>query len=77
MRHVSTFLHSLACTRLAFTWYTSHVPLCHWCGAVHWQELIFPMAPFVFKTMIWYQGEANVNCNAETNPAWLTNYYGA
>ena len=33
-----------------------------YCG--NYAPLIAPLAPFVFKTMWWYQGESNVGCNA-------------
>ena len=40
------------------------------CG--NYAPLIAPLAPFVFKTMLWYQGESNVACNAAANS---TGYY--
>ena len=43
-----------------------------------YDELIVPLAPFVFKALVWYQGEANVACNYDGNPstpAWQHNYY--
>lgn len=40
-----------------------------------YDTLIAPLAPFVFKTMIWYQGEANVRCNFVPAPSWEHNYY--
>jgi hypothetical protein len=41
-----------------------------------YSQLILPLAPFVFKTMIWYQGEANVGCNSDNIP-WQHGYYCA
>jgi hypothetical protein len=41
-----------------------------YCG--NYNPLILPLAPFVFKTMLWYQGESNSACNVEKN---TTNYY--
>ena len=43
-----------------------------------YDKLIVPLAPFVFKAMVWYQGEANVACNwpgSPVAPAWQHNYY--
>ena len=43
-----------------------------------YDELVVPLAPFVFKALVWYQGEANVACNwpdSPTAPAWQHNYY--
>ena len=39
-----------------------------------YDELIAPLAPFVFKTMLWWQGEANVGCNAATT-GYTSGYY--
>ena len=41
-----------------------------------YDTIIEPLVPFVFKTMIWYQGEANVHCNFVAAPSWEHNYYG-
>jgi len=38
-------------------------------------ELIVPLAPFVFKALVWYQGEANVGCNAAPAPSYEHGYY--
>jgi hypothetical protein len=43
-----------------------------------YDELIVPLAPFVFKALVWYQGEANVACNWDGSPSaplWQHNYY--
>jgi hypothetical protein len=31
---------------------------------------ILPYAPFTFGALLWYQGEANVGCNAAASPPW-------
>lgn len=41
----------------------------------NYDNLIAPLVPFVFKGMMWYQGEANVACNAQTDPPWYNHYY--
>ena len=33
-------------------------------------SLIEPLAPFVFKSMIFYHGEGNVGCNIQPSPDW-------
>lgn len=33
-------------------------------------SLIEPLAPFVFKSLIWYHGEGNVGCNIQPSPDW-------
>ena len=43
-----------------------------------YDDMIVPLAPFVFKALVWYQGEANVACNwAESPraPEWQHGYY--
>lgn len=44
-----------------------------YCG--NYNPLILPMKNFVFKTMLWYQGESNSGCNAAGQST--SNYYGA
>ena len=43
-----------------------------------YDELIVPLFPFVFKALVWYQGEANVACNwpgSSVAPPWQHDYY--
>ena len=42
-----------------------------YCG--NFAPLIAPLAPTVFKAMLWYQGESDVACNVE--PGWHANSY--
>lgn len=41
----------------------------------NYDRLIAPAAPFAFRGLLWYQGESNVECNVDAEPAWHTGYY--
>ena len=57
---------------LCITRFICVVPLQHL-----YLNLVQPLAPFVFKGMLWYQGESNVACNVRPKPAWLKDCSGS